>query len=56
MASYAHAVLHKFNIRPREFYAMDLREKAFIIASLKKQFEVEKEQERKMKSQAKRKR
>ncbi|RKD22545.1 hypothetical protein BEP19_09800 [Ammoniphilus oxalaticus] len=33
-AGYAHYALQKLRIRPREFFEMDRKEKAFVIASI----------------------
>ena len=49
MANYAYYCLHKLRITPRQFDEMDLREKAFIMASIDIRMENEKEAEKKAK-------
>lgn len=49
MANYAYYCLHKLRITPRQFDEMDLREKAFIIASINIKMEEDKKEQRKAK-------
>lgn len=51
MAVFAHYCLHKLKILPRQFDALDLREKAFIIASIKCKIESDKKEMQKAKRQ-----
>ncbi len=49
MANYAYYCLHELKITPRRFDEMDLREKAFIIASIDIRIEEEKKEAKKAK-------
>ncbi len=48
-ASYAHYCLHKFNMLPSEYLKLPRSERQFIIASIQRKLEVEKEEYDKMK-------
>lgn len=49
MSNYAYYCLHELKITPRQFDEMDIREKAFIIASIELKMKSDKEQAKKAK-------
>ena len=54
-SSFAHYALQKLHILPSIFAAMDIDEKAFVIASCDIRVQAEKEEQKKIKSKQKRK-